>query len=67
MEHLANSFSVLELDADDSNIQPLSVPSGTPFYNISCIVAQLFLLGFQNLFLFLILVFVGVSFVNLLC
>jgi hypothetical protein len=42
MEHLANSFSVLELDADDSNIQPLSVPSGTPFYNISCIVAQLF-------------------------
>ncbi|KAK2377542.1 cellulase [Trifolium repens] len=29
MEHLANSFSVLELDADDSNIQPLSVPSGS--------------------------------------
>lgn len=33
MEQLANSFSVLELDADDSNVQPLSPPttSGTPF------------------------------------
>ncbi|CAL5190399.1 unnamed protein product [Lathyrus oleraceus] len=29
MEHLANSFAVLELDADDSDIQPLSLPSGS--------------------------------------
>lgn len=37
MEHLANSFAVLELDADDSDIQPLSLPSGN---NLLCLFIQ---------------------------
>jgi len=57
MEKLVNSFSVLELDADDSTIQqPPSLPSGTPpFYSI---FTFFLIIRVSILFMFLIFIFI---------